>query len=92
MFRMIIESDHEKLKREGRYDPSKFDLELRKICLETHFEETSPSHYVLGSEYDEIGRMMVLNARLETAGCVLSNLKTWVTFSDDEGEVNWLND
>lgn len=90
MFKMVIESNHEKLQNEGLYNIEQFDKTIRDICLETNFTETSPNHYTLSDKYDEIGRMMVLNARFKVAKCVIPNLKTWLTYSDEEGEVNWL--
>ena len=89
MFKMIIESDPVALKRNG-LDANEFDSFLRDICLDTKFKESSPNHYYLEEDYDELGRMLVLDVKFEKIGYIIPNLKTWLTYSDEEGEVDQL--
>ena len=90
MFSMTLESDHEKIAREGRFSVEEFDSLLRKICLDTNFKESSPGHYYLDESSDELGRMLVLDVKFEKLGYIIPNLKTWLTYSEEEGEVNQL--
>ncbi len=90
MFCMIIESDHDKILRDGRFTISEFDSLLRGICLDTKFQEYSPGHYFLDDSLDELGRMLVLEVKFEKLGYIIPNLKKWTTYSEEEGEVNQL--
>jgi hypothetical protein len=90
MFTMTIESNHDKLTRDGIYSVEEFDALLRKICLDTDFKESSPGHYVLDDSADELGRMLVLDVKFDKLGYIVPNLKTWLTESDDEGTVDQL--
>ncbi|MCR5670145.1 MAG: hypothetical protein K6G10_04000 [Butyrivibrio sp.] len=90
MFRMIIESDHEKLMREGKYSPEAFDTLVRDICLDTKFIEESKNIYTFGNENAALGRMIVLKAKFYKLGDIVPNLLKWTTFWEDEGEVDEL--
>ena len=90
MFSMTIESDHDKLTREGLYSTEEFDSLVRKLCLDTDFRESSPGHYVLDESADELGRMLVLDVKFDKIGYIIPNLKTWFTVSDEEGTVDQL--
>ena len=90
MFRMIIESDHEKLKREGRYLPEAFDAKVRELCLDTNFIEESAGIFTFGDEAAALGRMVVLKAKFYKLGYIVPNLSKWTTFWEDEGEVDEL--
>ena len=45
MFTITIESDHEKIKRDGLFSTDEFDTLIKNICLDTEFQESSPGHY-----------------------------------------------
>lgn len=82
MFKMIVKAKQE-------YS-SQDNIELiRQICLETNFKESSPCHYYLDNQYDELGRMIVLEAKFQKHN-IIPILNEWKTFSDEEGEVNEL--
>lgn len=90
MFSMTIESDHEKIKQDGRFSVEEFDSLVRNICLDTKFQERSPGHYYLDDSLDELGRMLVLDTKFEKVGYIVPNLKKWITYSEEEGEVDQL--
>lgn len=92
MFKMVIESDHEKLKKDGKLSPQEFDNLLRILCLDTGFKESSSGHYYLDEEEDELGCMLVLDVKFDKLGFIVPYLKTWVTYSDEEGMVDQLAD
>ena len=87
---MTIESDHEKLAKDGKLTPQEFDDLLRILCLDTWFKESSPGHYYLNEEDDELGCMLVLDVKFDKLGFIIPYLKKWVTYSDEEGEVDQL--
>lgn len=90
MFTMIVESDPEKLKKNGM-DVDKFNELLKIICYGTGFIEDSPNHYHLDKNEDEIGAMIVLTAKFDKLGYIIPNLSIWITYSDEDGEVNHLS-
>lgn len=91
MFRMILESNHEKLEKEGIYTPEQFDALLRQMWLDVNFKEESKDHYILEDSFDELGEMLVLDTIFDKLGFIIPNLKTWITYSDYEGEVDQLS-
>lgn len=90
MFQMIIKSNPETLLENG-LNEKEFNATLRAICLDTNFKESSPNHYYLEDDYDELGRMFVLEAKFRKLGYIIPNLSKWVTYSDEEGEVDELS-
>ncbi len=88
---MILESDHEKLEKEGIYTPEQFDALLRQMCLDVNFKEESRDHYILEDSFDELGEMLVLDIIFDKLGFIAPNLKTWITYSDYEGKVDQLS-
>ncbi|MGN0328526.1 MAG: hypothetical protein ACI4D4_06060 [Lachnospira sp.] len=87
MFTMKFEFDEEKLKKN---DPD-LNIEqcyqwLDEICTDTRFTKTSLGEYVLNDGEDEIGSLLVLIGRFEQQSWLYSNLKSWKTFDDEEGE------
>lgn len=90
MFSMTIESDHNKIKQDGRFSIDEFDTLIRNICLDTNFYENAPGHYYLDEKEDELGSMLVLDAKFDVLGYIVPNLKTWITYSEEEGEVDQL--
>ena len=90
MFRMIIESDPQKVKQSGMAI-DEFNNLLRAMCLESYFRESSPNHYILDAKHDEVGSMLVLSVRFDIAGFIIPNLSKWITYSDEEGEVDQLS-
>lgn len=88
-FTMIIESDPEKLKRNGM-DVDEFNELLKIICYGTGFIEDSPNHYHLDENEDEIGAMVVLMAKFDKLGYIVPNLSTWITYDEEDGEVDHL--
>lgn len=89
MFTMIIESDPEKLKRNGM-DVDEFNKLLKIICWGTGFVEDSPNHYHLDENEDEIGAMVVLMAKFDKLGYIIPNLSTWITYCEEDGEIDHL--
>ena len=90
MFNMLTESDHDKISKDNRFSVEEFDCLLRDICLDTNFKEDSPGHFSLDDSFDELGRMLVLEVKFDKIGFIIPNLKKWITYSDEEGEVNQL--
>ena len=87
MFQMIMESDSISLLKNG-LDEKKFNSTLRAICLDTNFKESSPNHYYLEEEYDELDRMIILKIKFDKLGYIIPNLSKWITCSDEYGELN----
>lgn len=90
MFRMLVESNPYKLTDNGM-NIDEFNSLLRNICLDTDFKESSPNHYYLEDSNEAIGRMLVLEAKFRKLGYIIPNLSKWVTYSDEEGEVDELS-
>jgi len=90
MFKMLIQSDSEKIKREGKYNIKEFNSILRNACLDSEFKESSPGHYYLPEGSNELGAMFLLEVQFRNLGYIIPNLSKWITWSDREGEVNEL--
>lgn len=90
MFQMLIESSPQKILKNG-LKIDEFNKTLRDLCLNTNFKESSPNHYYLEDQYDELGRMFVLEAKFRKLGYIIPNLAKWTTYSDEEGEVDELS-
>lgn len=89
MFRMTVEGSPDKITNAGLHIED-FNSILRAICLDTDFKESTPNHYYLEEKYDELGRMLVLEAKFRKLGYIIPNLSKWLTYSDEEGEVDEL--
>ena len=86
MFTMKFEFDEEKLKKN---DPD-LDIELvmewlDEICTDTRFTKIGKCKYKLNDGVDDIGTLIILISRFKQQSWLIPNLKSWLTFSDDEG-------
>ena len=87
---MIVESDPEKLKKNGM-DVDKFNELLKIICYGTGFIEDSPNHYHLDENEDEIGAMVVLMAKFDKLGYIVPNSSRWTTYCEEDGEEDYMD-
>ena len=91
MFIMKFEFDIDKL--------NKIDLEeelalgwLDEICTATNFNKIGKGKYELEDNADDLATIFMLMAKFKTQSWLLTNLKTWKSISDDEGEVDALKE
>ena len=90
MFTMTLKSDPAKIEKDGRFTAEELNALLRRLCLETGFKESAPGKYYLDDCEDELGRMVVLFARMDKNKYVVPLLSEWISCSDDEGSENLL--
>lgn len=78
---------------------NKIDLEeelalewLDEICTATNFNKIGKGKYELEDNADDLATIFMLMAKFKTQSWLLPNLKKWVSYSPDEGEINALKE
>lgn len=91
-FTMTFEFDEEKIANDPELDIETCYKWLDDICTTTNFEKIGHGKYQLLPECDDLATIFMLMARFKTQSWLLPNLKKWVSYSPDEGEINALKE
>lgn len=91
MFEMVVEIDEEKVLREQKYDLEEIKRLIKEACDRARFKQSAPNRYYLEDQYSELGKMLFIKHDFRNNECIMSNLSKWITYSDEDGEIDQLH-